>query len=85
MNLLCYCRQESDFGYNDVDCIGLANSVLESEWNTVFERYKLLTDRQLEIAKQQVLFSLSCSRNSKLLERSVLRLHQNLFIIKIQL
>jgi len=61
---------DRNVGYRDVNCIGIANSLLESEWNTIFERYyKLLTKKESESQRLDLLYSLSCSRNVSLLER----------------
>jgi len=60
------------FAHIDVICIGIANSLLESEWNTVFERYKLLTKSESWRNKRErkdFIRSLSCSSNSTLLGR----------------
>jgi|SRR6218665_129169 len=48
-------------------CMGLANSILESEWNTVYER---LTTASW-IQRGYLFKALTCSRNVTLLKRSV--------------
>lgn len=51
-----------------VYCIGVANSVFGSEWNTVYTRYKTAAQGH---QKEDLLQALTCSRNSAILKRSV--------------
>lgn len=48
-------------------CIGVANSVLESEWNTVYKRFTTASWGE----RDDLLNALSCSRNITILKRSV--------------
>ena len=72
MWIIFYCSREYGFGYYTDHCTGMANSFLESEWNTIFERVKLLPTTYMfwDGRGRDLVHILSCSRNATLLERS---------------